>query len=212
MHRLICASNSNKVLFDFFRTGTYDRNREFILTSSPSMDILISRNLERLLYHMTDDASAVRKWMRELQQKGSYTIPADLLQKIQQTFWADWEDDAATKHMIEEAYTDQGYVPDTHTAVAWKAAENYRETTGDDRCMVVVSTASPYKFNQSVLSALHVSTEGLDEFGLLDALQEKNNDPVPQGLASLRKKEIRHTDVCDKDHMPEAVFAFAVKK
>ena len=212
VHKLICASNANNVLTEFLRSGTYDRNRPFYKTITPSMDILISSNLERLLYHMTDDASAVRKWMRELQQKGSYTIPADLLQKIQQTFWADWEDDAATKHMIEEAYTDQGYVPDTHTAVAWKAAENYQEMTGDDRCMVVVSTASPYKFNQSVLSALHVSTEGLDEFGLLDALQEKNNDPVPQGLASLRKKEIRHTDVCDKDHMPEAVFAFAVKK
>lgn len=209
VHRLICASNANNVLTDFLRTGVYDRNRDFYKTITPSMDILISSNLERLLYHMTDDKAKVAGWMQELSATGRYDIGAELLQKIQQTFWADWTSDADTKELIGRVYKDKHYVPDTHTAVAWKVAENYQQATGDDRYMVIASTASPYKFNGSVLEALGVDTAGLDEFAMLDRLQDLNDDPTPQGLASLRTKAQRHDGVCACDGMRQAVLAFA---
>lgn len=209
VHRLICASNANNVLTDFLRTGVYDRNRDFYKTITPSMDILISSNLERLLYHMTDDTAKVAGWMQELSATGRYDIGAELLQKIQQTFWADWTSDADTKELIGRVYKDKHYVPDTHTAVAWKVAENYQQATGDDRYMVIASTASPYKFNGSVLEALGVDTAGLDEFAMLDRLQELNDDPTPQGLASLRTKAQRHDGVCACEGMRQAVLAFA---
>ncbi|SFH82820.1 threonine synthase [Selenomonas ruminantium] len=209
VHKLICASNANNVLTDFLRTGVYDRNRDFYKTITPSMDILISSNLERLLYHMTGDTARVAGWMQELSATGRYDIGAELLQKIQQTFWADWTSDADTKELIGRVYKDKHYVPDTHTAVAWKVAENYQQATGDDRYMVIASTASPYKFNGSVLEALGVDTAGLDEFAMLDRLQELNDDPTPQGLASLRTKAQRHDDVCACEGMRQAVLAFA---
>ncbi|TYZ30178.1 threonine synthase [Selenomonas caprae] len=209
VHKLICASNANNVLTDFLRTGVYDRNRDFYKTITPSMDILISSNLERLLYHMTGDTARVAGWMQELSATGRYDIGAELLQKIQQTFWADWTSDADTKELIGRVYKDKHYVPDTHTAVAWKVAENYQQATGDDRYMVIASTASPYKFNGSVLEALGVDTAGLDEFAMLDRLQELNDDPTPQGLASLRTKAQRHDGVCACEGMRQAVLAFA---
>ncbi|MBE6075106.1 MAG: threonine synthase [Selenomonas ruminantium] len=209
VHKLICASNANNVLTDFLRTGVYDRNRDFYKTITPSMDILISSNLERLLYHMTGDTARVAGWMQELSATGRYDIGADLLQKIQQTFWADWTSDADTKELIGRVYKDKHYVPDTHTAVAWKVAENYQQATGDDHYMVIASTASPYKFNGSVLEALGVDTAGLDEFAMLDKLQELNDDPTPQGLASLRTKAQRHDGACACEGMRQAVLAFA---
>jgi len=209
VHKLICASNANNVLTDFLRTGVYDRNRDFYKTITPSMDILISSNLERLLYHMTGDTARVAGWMQELSATGRYDIGADLLQKIQQTFWADWTSDADTKELIGRVYKDKHYVPDTHTAVAWKVAENYQQATGDDRYMVIASTASPYKFNGSVLEALGVDTAGLDEFAMLGKLQELNDDPTPQGLVSLRTKAQRYDDVCACEGMRQAVLAFA---
>lgn len=207
--RLICASNRNNVLTEFLHTGTYNRNRAFYKTITPSMDILISSNLERLLYHMSNDAQQVAKWMKELAKTGTYTIDKELLQKIQQTFWADWADDEATKATIKEAYSFHHYIPDTHTAVAWQVAERYQRETGDQREMVVVSTASPYKFNGSVLSALGVPVDSQDEFALLDRLQELNDDKIPHGLASLREKTVRHRDVCAPDEMKKFVAAFA---
>ena len=208
VHKLICASNANNVLTDFLRTGVYDRNRAFYKTITPSMDILISSNLERLLYHITDDTAKVAGWMKELADSGRYAVGGGLLKKIQQTFWADWANDADTKELIARIYKDKHYVPDTHTAVAWKAAENYRQSTGDARYMVVASTASPYKFNGSVLDALGARTDGLDEFQMLDKLQEFNDDPIPQGLASLRTKKPVHNGVCDCDGMAQAVMDF----
>ena len=210
VHKLICASNANCVLTDFLRTGVYDRNREFFKTITPSMDILISSNLERLLYHVTGEASRVRGWMEELSRTGRYDVGADVLAEIRELFWADFADDEKTKAEIRRVHEEYRYVPDTHTAVAWAVAESYRQQAKEDCPMVVVSTASPYKFNASVLSALEVKTEGMDEFALLDALREKSGMKIPQGLDSLRDAELLHGDVCGKEGMEEAVFAFAV--
>ena len=207
--RLICASNKNNVLTDFLTTGTYDRNRDFYKTITPSMDILISSNLERLLYHMSGSADAVAGWMRELQETGKYTIPQDLLARIQQTFAAGWADDEATKGAIAEAFEGSHYVMDTHTAVAWRVADDYLDRTGDERPMVVVSTASPYKFSGSVLEALGATTDGKDAFALLDELQDISGTAAPTGLSSLRKKDVRHKDVCAKNDMKNFVAAFA---
>ena len=208
VHKLVCASNANNVLTDFLRTGIYDRNRDFHKTITPSMDILISSNLERLLYHMTNDTARVAGWMKELQTAGRYDVGAELLAKIQQTFWADWTSDEATEELIGRVYQQKHYVPDTHTAVAWKVAENYQQATGDEHPMVVVSTASPYKFNGSVLAALGADTKGLDEFQLLDKLQELNDNPTPRGLAALKNKQQRHTGICERDGMKQAVLDF----
>lgn len=211
IHKLVCASNSNNVLTDFLRTGIYDRNRDFYKTITPSMDILISSNLERLLFHMTEDTAKVAGWMKELAESGRYDIGKVLLEKIQQTFWADWIGDADTKELIGRVFREKHYVPDTHTAVAWKVAENYQQATKDKHYMVIASTASPYKFSGSVLEALGTETTGLDEFAMLDKLQELNDNPTPQGLGSLRTKPLLHRDVCACDAMKKAVLAFASK-
>ena len=209
VHKLICASNANNVLTDFLRTGVYDRQRDFFKTISPSMDILISSNLERLLYHMTEDKEKVASWMQQLQQQGRYDVGSELLAKIQETFWADWTSDEDTEACIAEVYRKHHYAADPHTAVAWSVAEKYQQATGDAHHMVVVSTASPYKFNGSVLDALGVKTQGVDEFTLLDELQQRNEDPIPEGLASLRKKAVRHDGVCAPATMEKAVMLFA---
>lgn len=209
VHRLICASNANNVLTDFLTTGTYDRNRSFYKTISPSMDILISSNLERLLYHVTGDSSKVAGWMQQLKDEGRYTVDADTLAKIQQTFSAGCLDDADTKSCIAALYKADKYVADTHTAVAWQVAQSYRAAHADDSCpMVVLSTASPYKFNDSVLSALGQDVSALDEFAQLDKLSQLNADPIPAGLAKLKTASIIHSGVCAKEDMKKAVNAF----
>ena len=208
VHKLICASNANNVLTDFLQTGRYDRNRAFYKTITPSMDILISSNLERLLYHVTGDKKQVAGWMAELNNSGSYEVDVKTRGIIKETFWADWVDDTATKKCIQQVYMQHKYVLDTHTAVAYQVAENYRHATHDEHMMVVASTASPYKFNGSVLDALQAETAGLDEFVLLDKLQELNENPIPAGLAALKTKEVLHKGVCDKDKMSEAVLNF----
>ena len=211
VHRLICASNANNVLTDFLQTGIYDRNREFFRTISPSMDILISSNLERLLYHVTEDAARVKGWMQQLAETGRYDVGAEVLEKIRQVFCAGCTDDAGTKAEIRRIYDGNSYVADTHTAVAWQVAEAYRKEQGEKHEMVVVSTASPYKFNESVLQALGEKTEGLDGFQLLDKLAGVNKDPVPQGLAALRELPVLHRESCEKDGMADAVAAFLRK-
>lgn len=208
--KLICASNSNNVLTDFLRTGCYDRKRDFYKTITPSMDILISSNLERLLYHMTGDTAKVASWMKELAETGAYDV-GGLLGEIQKTFWADWADDAATKKCIHDVFAREGYVLDTHTAVAYIASERYREETGDNRPMVVVSTASPYKFAPSVLDALGEKAEA-EPFALLSALEKKSNTKAPIGLSSLKTKEVRHKGVCDRDSMEKALLDFVDHK
>ena len=205
--KLVCASNSNNVLTDFLNTGVYDRNREFFKTISPSMDILISSNLERLLYHMTEDSSKVAGWMKELSETGRYDVGAEVLAKIKKIFAADWSDDAATKEAIAREYEQEKYVLDPHTAVAWNAYSKL----SDKNNVIIVSTASPYKFNESVLSALGKSIDGKSEFELLDDLAALNSFDIPYGLGKLKNSEVRHNAVVEKNAMPEAVKKFALK-
>ena len=209
--KLICASNSNNVLTDFLQTGVYDKKRDFYKTISPSMDILISSNLERLLYHETQDVALVRGWMEELAAKGRYEVGETVLQNLKETFWAGWVDDVATKETIREVYEKEHYVLDTHSAVAYRVAQAYKKATGSERPLVVVSTASPYKFNESVLDALGAEPAGLDEFAQLDKLASLNESPIPQGLASLKTAELLHRAVCEKTEMHAVTEEFAKK-
>ena len=202
--RLICASNANNVLTDFIRTGTYDRRRPLIKTTSPSMDILVSSNLERLLYLLSGDTALVAGLMQQLKEEGAYTVPADLLAKIQDEFWAAYCDDARAAEIMGRVYRDYGYLCDPHTASGWAAAEDYVNQTGDSRPMVVLSTASPYKFPVAVLTAIGGDTSG-SEFDQMARLSEITGVPVPKNLASLQGKEERHTGVIDKDKMLEYV-------
>lgn len=205
VHKLICASNSNNVLTDFLETGIYDRNREFYKTITPSMDILISSNLERLLYHITKgDTAQIAAWMESLRKTGRYDASAWLPQ-IRETFCAGWVNDEQTQHTIREVFEAEKYVLDPHTAVAWQVAAEYKKTAADKKPMVIVSTASPYKFNDAVLAALGVDTTAMDEFAMLDALAAKNPVQAPAGLAALRQKNILHTKICEKTEMPAVV-------
>jgi len=198
--KLICASNANKVLTDFIHCGTYDRRRPLRKTLSPSMDILVSSNLERLLYLLSGDTELVASLMKDLNTKGSYTVPESLLEKIQQNFWADFAGDGAACETIRNVWDTYGYLCDPHTACAWYTAENYVNKTGDRRPMVVLSTASPYKFPAAVLGAIGGDCSG-DEFDQMEHLAEVSNVPVPKNLAGLREKTERHTDVIDKQEM-----------
>ena len=206
--KLVCASNANNVLTDFLQTGIYDRKRDFYQTMSPSMDILVSSNLERLLYHLTEDTAQVAAWMQELTEVGKYDASA-LLSALRENFWAAFADDAETEAEIRAVYERTGYTLDTHTAVAYRAAEDYRRTTGDVRPMVVFSTASPYKFGASVLHALGEDTAGLDEFAQMERLHARSGMDVPARLAALRAATVLHEGICGKDEMSAAVLAFA---
>ena len=197
---LICASNANNVLTDFIRTGTYDRRRPLLKTTSPSMDILVSSNLERLLYLLSGDTKLVAGLMQELNTQGVYTVPARLLEKIQSQFWAACCDDARAAEIIGRVYKEDGYLCDPHTASGWAAAEDYVAETGDNRPMVVLSTASPYKFPAAVLTAIGGDTSG-DEFTQMARLSQMTGVPVPKNLASLQGKPEKHTQVIDKDKM-----------
>ena len=201
---LICASNANNVLTDFIRTGTYDRKRPLLKTTSPSMDILVSSNLERLLYLLSGDTELVSRLMKQLNTEGSYTVPAQLLEKIQSEFWAAYCDDARAAEIIGRVYKDLGYLCDPHTASGWAAAEDYVNQTGDHRPMVVLSTASPYKFPVAVLTAIGGDTSG-SEFDQMARLSALTGVPVPRNLADLQGKEEKHTGVIDKDAMLDYV-------
>ena len=198
--KLICASNANNVLTDFIRTGTYDRMRPLYKTNSPSMDILVSSNLERLLYLLSGDCRLVASLMEQLSKNGSYTVPDALLKDIQDQFWADCCDDAGAEKVIGKVFSDYGYLCDPHTAAGWAAAENYVNQTGDRRAMVVLSTASPYKFPAAVLEAIGGELTG-DEFDQMERLSSITGVAIPKNLANLREKPERHTGVIDKDEM-----------
>ena len=202
--RLICASNSNNVLTDFIRTGRYDRNRAFHNTISPSMDILISSNLERLLLVLTQDDEQVKDYMAQLSATGTYQVSDRVREKLQKRFAGYFCDDAETKAVIGRIYQKYDYLIDPHTAVAFDALEQYRSETGDQTPCIVVSTASPFKFCDSVLSALG-EEEKQNGLELLDELSEKTGMPAPKPLSSLRDKEIRFTQTVEKDHMVDAV-------
>ena len=202
--KLICASNANNVLTDFIRTGTYDRRRPLLKTISPSMDILVSSNLERLLYLMTGDTQLVASLMKQLNTEGFYTVPEKLQTDIQAEFWAGCCDDEKARQTIGKVFREQNYLCDTHTAAGWAVAEEYVETTGDSRPMVVLSTASPYKFPAAVLSSLEESCE-TDEFKQMDRLYELTGVPIPGNLQGLQEKKELHTGVIPKDTMLEFV-------
>lgn len=205
---LICASNSNNVLTDFLKTGTYDKNRAFYTTTSPSMDILISSNLERLLYHMSgNNDSLVADLMKQLSENGKYTVSDELIGKIQNTFDAGFTSEADVDETIKNHFDKYNYLCDTHTAVAVKVYDEYAARTGDDIPTVIDSTASPYKFSKSVLSAISGgNTPQLDEFSMVDELNRVTKAEVPAPLASLKEKTVRFNNVCDKENMSEMVF------
>ncbi len=201
--KLVCASNTNNVLTDFFQTGTYDRLRPFHTTMSPSMDILISSNLERLLYMVSEDAEQVRSWMAQLSEKGSYQIPQALLAKLQADFAWGWCSEEETASTIG-AYYREGYLMDTHTAVAAAVLRNWRKESGDALPALVLSTASPYKFCDHVLRAIGSEAQGSGT-QLIETLSQVTNTPVPAPLAGLDKREVRFDRVVEKDEMPKAV-------
>jgi threonine synthase len=212
--RLICASNDNHVLTDFLNTGIYDRNRPFRQTLSPSMDILISSNLERLLYHTTGgDTSRVKQWMNELASRGRYQIDAETLAEIQGTFQADWATDEEAIITIRNVWEQYRYLLDPHTAVAWKAALNFETKKLDNNPTIILSTASPFKFADSVLQALgeEPPVSGSESLSLLKRLSDLSGWPIPLGLSGLTEKTIRHRCKCRVDTMAEAVVGFIEK-
>lgn len=206
VNKLICASNANNVLTDFIKTGVYDRNRPFHATISPSMDILISSNLERLLYHICGENDAqIKEWFGSLANDGKYEVSDEVKAVLADEFYAGCCDDVQTKACIKEIYDKYSYTCDTHTAVAVKVYEDYKAATGDATKTVIASTASPYKFSGSVLSAIGADT-ATDEFALVEKLNEVSKLPVPASLAALKDKEIRFSETIDKTEMKDYVF------
>ena len=201
---LICASNANNVLTDFIRTGTYDRMRPLHKTASPSMDILVSSNLERLLYLMSGDTNLVAGLMNDLNTKGAYTVPTELKDAIQAEFWAGCCGDRTAKASIKSVWEKHHYLCDTHTATAWAVAQDYVNQSEDARPMVVLSTASPYKFPAAVLEAIGGDMSG-DEFDQMERLQRITGVTIPENLATLKGKTERHTGVIAKEDMLEFV-------
>ena len=199
--RLVCASNANRVLTDFLETGLYDKRREFLKTSSPSMDILVSSNLERLLFLAADgDTALVADCMRRLSEEGFYQLPDGPLKKIQAVFSAGCCDEAQTAETIGSVWREQGYLCDTHTAVAMHVAQNYKAQNPGHAPVVVLSTASPFKFPAAVLGAIGGDLSG-DEFEQMERLAQISHLPIPRGLAGLRQKEVLHRDVIDRDQI-----------
>ena len=206
--KLICASNDNKVLFDFFATGEYNKNRDFILTTSPSMDILISSNLERLIYKIAgEDADANKALMQSLNTEGKYEITAEMKEKLAD-FVGFYATEAQTAETIKVLYEKCGYVIDTHTAVAACAYNQYKEATGDAKKTVIASTASPFKFTRSVMNAIDEKYDAMDDFALVDELSKIGNVAVPQAIEEIRNAEIRHDTVCEVEEMPIVVKQF----
>lgn len=208
INKLICASNMNNVLTDFIKTGTYDRNRSFHTTISPSMDILISSNLERLLYLISNDSDKVAHYMECLKNDGKYTVDEAIKSVVTENFAGGFCSDEDAKETICLHKKNYGYTMDTHTAVAARVYDDYVKETGDETKTVIASTASPFKFNEAVLTALGEDVKGKDEFELLDALHGVSGMEIPASLDELRVKEVRFTDVYEKTEMIDAVYKF----
>lgn len=208
INKLICASNDNKVLFDFFSTGKYDRNREFILTSSPSMDILISSNLERLIYRICgDDAQKNAALMNALKEKGEYEITPEMRDKLTD-FVGGYASEEECFAMIKALYDEFGYVIDTHTAVASAVYKKYRKETNDQTQTIIASTASPYKFTRSVMKAIDRKYDSMEDFALVDELSKLSNTSVPKAIEEIRTAPVLHDTICEKDEMKEVVKKF----
>ena len=203
--KLICASNENKVLFDFFATGCYDRNRDFILTSSPSMDILISSNLERLIYQTAGrDAEKNREFMKELNTDGVYTITEEMKEQMKD-FYGNYATEEETAQTIKEVYDKTGYIIDTHTAVAAAVYKKYEKETDDKTKTVIASTASPYKFTRSVMNAIDPSYDSKTDFELIDELEKLSGVKVPQAIEDIRSAAVLHDTVCETADMCKEV-------
>lgn len=208
IHKLICASNENKVLFDFFQSGTYDRNRKFVLTSSPSMDILISSNLERLIYRIAgNDPEKNGELMAALSNGGVYTITDGMKDQLDD-FYGNYASEQETAKTIYDLYDRTGYVIDTHTAVASCVYEKYRQETKDTTTTVIASTASPYKFTRSVINAIDHKYDAMEDFELVDKLAELSGVEVPKAIEEIRKAPVLHDHICDKTQMKQMVMDF----
>ena len=206
--KLVCASNDNKVLYDFFETGCYDRNREFILTNSPSMDILISSNLERLIYKIAEnDSEKNAELMAELAKDGKYTI-TDSMRKQLADFYGNYATEAETTEEIKRVYDKTGYIMDTHTAVASCVYGKYKKDTNDDKVTVIASTASPFKFTRSVMNAINPAYDKLGDFELVDELSKIGNVKVPNAIEEIRNAEVRHNNLVEVDGMEAIVKKF----
>lgn len=208
VEKFICASNDNKVLTDFFHTGTYDKRRELILTESPSMDILVSSNLERLLFEGSGkDGEEIKKLMDSLIKDGIYQV-SDKLKEFLKDFYGNFATQEEVSKAISDMYEKEGYLIDTHTAVAQVVYEKYAKETGDNKQVLIASTASPYKFPRSICNALEIDVEGIDDFEVLNKLFEKTKVEIPTNLKDLDKKQILHEEVWDKDKMKEAILSY----
>ena len=206
--KFICASNENKVLYDFFETGSYNRNRDFILTTSPSMDILISSNLERLIYKIAgNDASKNKELMMALNSKGEYTITDDMKANLA-SFYGNYASEAETSATIKKVYDSDNYIMDTHTAVAANVYDKYVAATGDTTPTVIASTASPYKFTRSVMNSIDAEYDKQSDFDLVDELNRLSGVKVPQAIEDIRTAPVRHNTVCDKEDMLKVVKEF----
>jgi len=211
INRLICASNTNNVLTEFIRTGVYDRNRTFAKTLSPSMDILISSNLERLLYEITaHNAQAVSGWMEDLKTQGKYEVSQSVREKISGLFWADYSSDEETQATIRKVWEEKKYLLDTHTAVAYNVYEKYVGSSDDSTPTVIASTASPFKFGKSVAEAIlkPEELEGNDEFALLKILADYTGTPIPNGIKNLDQRTILHKTVSSQAAMGRTVLEY----
>ena len=204
--RLICASNRNNVLTEFFHTGIYDVRRTFFKTASPSMDILISSNLERLLYEAADrDGKLIATWMRQLKEGGTYAVGDQRMDWMNSIFSSGFADDRQTAQEIRRRFQQDHYLMDTHTAVASHVLHQYRMETGDHTATVIVSTASPYKFAGDVLAAI-AGEAPEDAFACAEALEQASGLPVPEQVSALRSLPVRHKATCEKENMAQAVF------
>lgn len=209
--KLICASNENKVLYDFFATGTYDKNRKFLLTSSPSMDILISSNLERLIYRIAgDDDRKNRELMEALQVEGKYGITEEMKGQLA-GFYGNYATEQEAAAAIKEIYGEAGYIIDPHTAVAAAVYQKYKRETGDKAKTVIASTASPYKFTRSVMAAIDPKYQGRPDFELVDELEALSGVKVPKAIEEIRSAEVVHKTVCEVDGMRDVVKGFLKK-
>ena len=207
VNKFICASNSNNVLTDFINTGVYDRNRDFYTTISPSMDILVSSNLERLLYKLSgNNDTLVRELMTKLKTEGVYEVPQEVKEKISSAFYGGFCDEELTQATIKELFESKGYLCDTHTSVAVAVYDKYVNDTGDKTPAVIASTASPYKFSKSVLEAISDSELPESEFDMVDMLFELSNTKVPTPIAELKGLEARFDNVTEKENMKLTVF------
>jgi len=197
IQKFIVASNRNNILTDFFRTGKYDARREFYKTNAPAMDILVSSNLERLVYMMAQDSQKVKSYMDDLNQNGVYEISSDLLEKIQDVFKAGWLNEDEVLDTIKTCFEQTGYLLDTHTAIGYGVYKEYQKTSGDETKTIILATASPYKFADSVYKAL--TDQSLSEYQAIEAVYEKTGVDIPKPLVQLDQKEILHQKVIDKD-------------